>query len=111
MSSLYEIDERLVTLIEAQFDTEDGVLYEDAGELAKILLSPDRVFMYMPAVYAKPENCKYLDNGNAMYPNMLENPPYFKDGVEVRMYGNGRFYGIYQYVTDKKRLKPIKMFL
>ena len=85
--------------------------YRDAGELAKILLSPDRVFMHMPAVHAKPENCKYLDNGNAMYPNMLEKPPYFKDGAEVRMYGNGRFYGIYQYVAEKKRLKPIKMFL
>ena len=35
MASLYEIDERLVTLIEEQFDTEDGTIYENAGELAK----------------------------------------------------------------------------
>ena len=35
MVSLYEIDERLVTLIEEQFDTEDGTIYENASELAK----------------------------------------------------------------------------
>ena len=35
MANLYEIDERLVTLIEEQFDTEDGTIYEDASELAK----------------------------------------------------------------------------
>ena len=35
MASLYEIDERLVTLIEEQFDTEDGIIYENASELAK----------------------------------------------------------------------------
>lgn len=85
--------------------------YRDAGELEKVVLSPDRVFMHMPEVHSKPENCKYLDNGNAMYPHMLINPPYFKDGAEVRMYGNGKFYGIYQFDLEKKRLKPIKMFL
>lgn len=85
--------------------------YRDEGRLNQIIISPDRVFMHMPAVYSKPENCKYLDNGNAMYPHMLDKPPYFKDGTEVRMYGNGKFYGIYQYVAEKNRLKPLKMFL
>ena len=85
--------------------------YRDAGQLDKVLLSPDRVFMHMPAVCAKPEHCRFLDNGNTMYPNMLINPPYFKDGAEVRMYGNDRFYGIYQYVAKDAKLKPVKMFL
>ena len=99
------------------FTIEDAITLErleqfrDSGELDKVLLSPDRVFMHMPAVYAKPEHCKFLDNGNAMYPNMLEKPPYFKPDVEVRMYGSGRFYGIYQYDAEKNRLKPLKMFL
>lgn len=35
MANLYAIDDRLVTLIEEHFDTEDGTIYEDAGELAK----------------------------------------------------------------------------
>ncbi len=85
--------------------------YRNAGELDKVLISPDRIFMHLPAVYAKAENCRFLDNGNAMFPNMLENPPYFKDGVEVRMYGGGRFYGIYQFAAESHKLKPVKMFL
>lgn len=85
--------------------------YRDAGKLDEVLLSPDRVFMHMPAVYAKPEHCRFLDNGNTMYPNMLIKPPYFKDGMEVRMYGENRFYGIYQYVARENKLKPVKMFL
>ncbi len=85
--------------------------YRDAGELDKVIISPDRIFMHMPAVYAKPENCRFLDNGNAMYPNMLLNPPFLKDGVEVRMYGEGKFYGIYQFVAESHKLKPVKMFL
>ncbi len=85
--------------------------YRDEGKLAEVVLSPDRVFMHMPAVHALPEFCRLLDNGNTVYPKMLENPPYFKDGMEVRMYGEGKFYGIFRYVAADHRLKPIKMFL
>jgi hypothetical protein len=42
---------------------------------------------------------------------MVENPPYFKDGMEVRMYGEGKFYGIFRYIAEDHRFKPIKMFL
>lgn len=33
--TLYDVDERLVNLIENQFDTEDGTIYESEEELAK----------------------------------------------------------------------------
>lgn len=85
--------------------------YRDEGKLAEVVLSPDRVFMHMPEVHALPEFCRLLDNGNTVYPKMLDNPPYFKDGMEVRMYGEGKFYGIFRYVAEDHRLKPIKMFL
>lgn len=85
--------------------------YRDAGELEKVVLSPDRVFLHLPAVNAKPEFCRLLDNGNWLYPNMLENPPFFQNGTEVRMYGEGRFYGIFVYVAADHKLKPVKMFL
>ena len=85
--------------------------YRDEGKLAEVILSSDRVFMHMPAVYAKPEFYRLLDNGNTVYPNMLIKPPYFQDGVEVRMYGGEKFYGIFQYVAKDNRLKPVKMFL
>ena len=83
----------------------------DAGQLAEVVLSPDRVFGHLPEVKAKSEFCRLLDNGNTLYPNMLEKPPYFKDGAEVRVYGEERFYGIYQYVAEENKLKPLKMFL
>ena len=85
--------------------------YRDEGKLAEVILPPDRIFMHMPAVYAKTEFCKLLDNGNTVYPNMLQKPPYLKDGTEVRMYGGEKFYGIFQYVAKDNRLKPVKMFL
>ncbi len=85
--------------------------YRDEGKLAEVILPPDSIFMHLPAVYAKTENYRFLENGNAMYPNMLEKPPYFQDGTKVRMYGGDRFYGIYQYVAKDHRLKPVKMFL
>jgi hypothetical protein len=60
MSSLYEIDDRLVNLIENQFDTDDGTIYEDAGELAKKI---DEVAMNLDT---KIENIGlYIKNLNA----------------------------------------------
>ena len=35
MANIWEIDERLVNLIENQFDTDDGIIYESEEELAK----------------------------------------------------------------------------
>lgn len=83
----------------------------NAGLLEEVVLSPDRVFAHLQAVYAKEEFCRLLDNGNTIYPNMLENPPYFKDSVQVRVYGGTRFYGVFQYIAKDNKLKPIKMFL
>ena len=97
--------------LEEAITLEELEQYRDAGKLAEIILPPDSIFMHLPAVYAKAENCRFLDNGNAMYPNMLIKPPYFQEGQEVRMYGGEKFYGIYQFVAKESRLKPVKMFL
>ncbi len=97
--------------LEEAITLEELEQYRDAGKLADIILPSDSIFMHLPAVYAKPENCRFLDNGNAMYPNMLIKPPYFQEGQEVRMYGGEKFYGIYQFVAKESRLKPVKMFL
>ncbi len=83
----------------------------DAGNLADVVLSPDKVFLHLPAVCVKPEFCRLLDNGNTLYPNMLDKPPYFKNGAEVRMYGGEHFYGVFQYIAAENKLKPVKMFL
>ena len=56
--------------LEEAITLEELEQYRDAGKLAEIILPPDSIFMHLPAVYAKAENCRFLDNGNAMYPNM-----------------------------------------
>lgn len=85
--------------------------YRDADELHKVIVSADNVFEHLPAVYAKEEFVKLLDNGNTIYPNMLNEPPFFTDGCEVRVYGKDKFYGIFTYVKAEHKLKPVKMFL
>ena len=110
MKSLIRTKVGIFTLDQA-ITLEELEQYRDAGELAKVILSPDSIFMDLPAAYAKTENCRFLDNGNAVYPNMLIKPPYFKDVEEVRMYGGEKFYGIYQFVAKDCKLKPVKMFL
>ncbi len=86
-------------------------VHRDAGTLSQVLIAVDRVFAQLPAVYAKSEFIKLLDNGNTLYPDMLENSPFLVDGAEVRMYGETRFYGIFRYVAKDNKLKPEKMFL
>lgn len=99
------------------FDIKDAITlkeleaYRDAGTVETLVISPDKVFEHLPAVYAKPEFCKMLDNGNTLYPNMLLQPKYLHDKEQVRMYGNDRFYGIFEYVAEDHCLKPYKMFL
>ncbi len=99
------------------FDIEEAITLSeleekrDAGKLEEVLVSPDRVFEHLPEVKVKTEFCRLLDNGNTLYPNMLDMPPYFKDGAEVRMYGDERFYGIFRYSAVENKLKPVKMFL
>lgn len=85
--------------------------YRDEGKLENIILSPDRVFQHISVVMAKKEYAKLLDNGNAIYPNMLEQSPFFQDGVQLRVYCQDKFYGIFQYVAEDNKLKPVKMFL
>lgn len=97
--------------LETAITLEELERYRDMGKLSQVVLSPDVVFMHMPEVHAMEQHCRFLDNGNAIFPNMLVNPPFFKDGEQVRMYGNGRFYGIYRFVERDRRLKPVKMFL
>lgn len=83
----------------------------DEGLLDSVIIGCDQLFIHLPEVHCKQEYVKYLDNGNTIFPNMLQNPPFFQDGTEVRMYGENRFYGIFCYVKKDHRLKPVKMFL
>ncbi len=85
--------------------------HRDAGTLSDVVVLVDKVFAHLPEVCAKEEFVRLLDNGNTVYPNMLDKPPFLQDGEEVRMYGQGKFYGIFTYVKSENKLKPVKMFL
>lgn len=85
--------------------------YRDEGRLEEVLLPTDRVFADLPAVHVKEDMVRFLANGNTFYPDALIDPPYLKDGARVRMYGSGRFYGVYEFHKKDCRLKPFKMFL
>lgn len=73
MANLYEIDERLVTLIEEQFDTEDGTIYEDAGELAKKIdevamnldMKIENIGLYIKNLNAEAEMIKHEEDNLA----------------------------------------------
>lgn len=85
--------------------------HRDAGTLSEVLVLADSVFADLQAVHAKEEFVRLLDNGNTVYPNMLLNPPFMQDGEQVRMYGQDKFYGVFQFVKSEHKLKPVKMFL
>jgi len=85
--------------------------YRDLNMLDHVLIPVDKMFEHMDAVYVKEDFIKLLDNGNVIYQNMLINPPYLKNGQEVRVYGGEKFYGIFVFVQKEHKLKPVKMFL
>lgn len=97
--------------IENAITLADLEAHRDAGTLSKVIHSVDNVFSHLPAVHAKEEFVRLLDNGNTIYPNMLIAPPFLEDGAQVRVYGQERFYGIFAFVKSEHKLKPVKMFL
>jgi len=75
------------------------------------LYAVERVFEEKPALHVKEEFCKLLDNGNPILVSHTMENIKCPDGEWVRVYGKNKFYGIYTYETEKKRYKPVKMFL
>ncbi len=82
----------------------------DAGDLESVVLFPDELFSQYPIGKIKPEFKKLLDNGNTIFPQMLQQEVDLQEGGYMRVYGEGMFYGIFQYHKDENKLKPWKMF-
>ena len=83
----------------------------DTKGIKSCLYAVDSVFEECPVLHVTEEFCKLLDNGNPFYVNQtLENKKY-PEGEWVRVYGRNKFYGIYMYEKEKRRYKPVKMFL
>ena len=82
-----------------------------AGEIRTIIKGVDTVFDRYPKALVKEECLKAVQNGNWLYPNMLEISAQDVKAEDIRIYGNdGVFYGIYGYQEEKKAFVPKKMF-
>ena len=97
-----------------------------AGEIATIIKGVDEVFEDFPKAVVKEECMKAVQNGNWLYPDMINVRS--SDGAvtvvahntgnaasalyeELRVYGTDEvFYGVYGYMPEKKAYVPKKMF-
>lgn len=109
----------LVRTRSGQFVLEDALKLSQiealakAGELQQILLPVDSAFETLDRAVVKKEMQLLAENGNPLERRHLEGiAAAYQDGAQVRVYDeNGRFFGIYGWQEEKKRFKPVKMFL
>ena len=83
----------------------------DEDRIGEKLYAVDSIFGECPALHAKEETIRLLENGNSFYPNQMEEKKTYPSGQWVRVYGKERFFGIYAYDSETRRYKPVKMFL
>lgn len=77
----------------------------------KILPAED-MFKEYQAITVREKFQKLIDNGNAFYTDMTENRQTLKHNEQVRVYNEaGRFYGIYEFLEEENKFKPVKMFM
>lgn len=110
--------EKLTRTKVSSFCIEDAITLKELEELknqdkvAEKVIPVDKVFEHLPAFHVKEKYLYMVKNGNALYPNQVEEQEAVKTGVEVRMYDKEeRFYGVYAYDEIGRRMKPVKMFL
>ena len=85
------------------------------GRVEEWILSPDQLFLNLPAGTVISEAQKRADNGNELACRDLSEDRWQTeaiDGDSIRAYRtDGRFIGIYEYKKDRKAFKPVKLFL
>lgn len=110
------IMEQLLRIRVGEFAIDDAItLYEaeclmKQGQLETKVKAPDACFMMYPRLDAKEKYDDILYNGNVMYfrhfAQYITEPP-----SPVRVYtSKGEFIALYEYIPDKNRYKPLKMF-
>ncbi len=86
------------------------VLRDSVGIETK-LYAVDSVFDECPMLHIAEAFQRLLDNGNAFYVDQTIEKKKYPEEQWVRVYAKDKFYGIYSYEKEKRRYKPIKMFL
>ncbi len=98
------------------FDIADAItlseieaLVKDEGLACKIV-SVENIFPEYEKIFTTKETDCYLYNGNKLNESNFAHK--FKEGEKVRVYDStGKFLAIYEYISDEKVIKPVKMFL
>ena len=85
---------------------------QDEDKISSVIIPPDGVFDQCRAVVVRSDGRRLLENGNRIPGRMLAEHVSLQEAEEVRMYDEeGRFYGIYQYLSKPDEVRPVKMFL
>lgn len=111
--------EELIRTRVGHFLIENALTLDQVEALAKkeriseVLEPVDHVFTSCPSVYALEEDRKLVWNGNPLTEDRIElSEQAKKEGQWIRLYDDEEhFIGIYQYDSEQKRIKPVKMFL
>lgn len=84
----------------------------DEGGLSQVVFPVESAFVECPILHVKQEFQKLLDNGNALYPSQTVENCSYQPGQWVRVCReDNHFMGVYEYVPEKSRYQPVKMFL
>ncbi|MBS6397511.1 MAG: tRNA pseudouridine(55) synthase TruB [Clostridiales bacterium] len=104
--------EKLLRTKVDRFEIEDSLTLaqveqlRDEGCLSEIVLPVDQVFAGLPAVYLTEEASRLGYNGNPLSRRELG-----QEAERVRVYDHaGIFIGIYEYDSNRKMYRPVKMF-
>lgn len=85
---------------------------KDAGALKDRVIPVDSVFADCPALHVSDDCADMLDNGNTLLPSQTAERTIYEQEKWVRFYRpDGSFAGIYRFDGERKRYKPVKMFL
>ncbi len=84
----------------------------DGGQLSAVVRPVDSVFSNCPALHIREDCCRLLDNGNAFDAAQTRERELHAPGRWVRVYrSDERFAGVYAWEPERKRYRPVKMFL
>lgn len=106
--TLYDVDDRLANLIENQFDTETGEIFEDAGELAKKIdevamnldMKIENIGLYIKNLNAEAEMIKHEEENLARRRKANE-----RKIASLTNYLNGYLSACYPNEDDRRKWK------
>lgn len=102
----------------SEFDEKDALTLNELtalkndGRLEEAVKPTEVAFSELRKVSVLSEYKKFIDNGNKLWRNMIDDNDNFSESEMVRVYNvEGKFTGIYKFDRDNDVLVPFKMFM